>query len=150
MTCEPPPRGAHAPLVPLATLPPDERRVVETMRLWRCGLVGQRALLRGYADRRGPAAARATLDRLDAFLCLAVVHARRPLAIAPAGAESALGDECLLARLVALAVEGSREQAILIGALLVRADLALELARRGLDVGLDLRRSDRARAASWS
>ena len=52
-----------------------------------------------------------------------------------------LGDECVLARLVALAAEGAREEAILISALLIRADMALELARLAMALGhLMLRR----------
>jgi hypothetical protein len=46
------------------------------------------------------------------------------------------GDEYALARFVALAAEGDREDAVLLAALLVRADVALCLAPLAEEVGL--------------
>ena len=63
--------------------------------------------------------------------------AARPCAsTAPAPAR----DECVFARFVALAAEGAREDAVLMAALLVRADLALCLAGLAESIGLGLMR----------
>ena len=50
------------------------------------------------------------------------------------------GDECVFARFVALAAEGAREEAILMAALIVRADLALGLTALAEEIGLGLMR----------
>ena len=52
-------------------------------------------------------------------------HARRPLLGHAPDCPCAGADECVFARFVALAAEGAREDAVLMAALMVRADLAL-------------------------
>ena len=135
-----PGRAGTAPVGRLCDLPALERRVVVCARLWREGPMGRAELDRSLADSHGPAIGRAARDRLDDLLRLTVTHARRPIDLGGVGCEGASGDECVLARLVALAAEGAREEAILISALLIRADLALELARRAMALGLLLLR----------
>ena len=109
--------------------------MVVCARLWRAGSAGRAELDRSLAAMHGPEIGPAARRRLDDLLRLVEVHARRRVNLNPVGAEGASGDECVLARLVALAAEGAREESILISALLIRADLALELARRAMDLG---------------
>lgn len=123
---------AHAPLAPLARLadlPPLERRFVEGMRLW---------LSHEAADARSRRPA--SFDRFDRLLGVLLAHGRRALQVGGVGAPSVTGDECVLARFVAVAADGAREDAILIATLLVRADLALTLGRDAEALGLALRR----------
>ena len=68
-------------------------------------------------------------------------HSRRALVGHAPGCPCAGADECVFARFVALAAEGSREQAILMAALMVRADLAFCLATRAEAIGLRLMRN---------
>ncbi len=135
MSVEGPSRIGAEPLVRLSDLPPLERWVVVCARLWRAGPAGRADLERGLAARHGPAIGRAAADRLDDLLDMVVLHSRRRIDIGPVGSAGAAGDECVLARLVSLAADGAREEAILISALLIRADLALELARRAMALG---------------
>lgn len=141
MSIEAPGPVGAAPLVRLAELPSLERRVVICARLWRAGPAGRAELERDLIARHGPAVGRAAAGRLGEVLDIVETHSRRHIGIGPVGSEGAVGDECVLARLVALAAEGAREEAILISALLIRADMALELARRAMALGhLMLRR----------
>jgi hypothetical protein len=61
------------------------------------------------------------------------------------GCPCAGADECVFARFVALAAEGAREDAVLMAALMVRADLALGLALQAERIGLRLMRDQRPR-----
>jgi len=140
MSYETPLRAVPDPICRLADLPPLERRLVGYARLWRAGRAGRAALEVELAGRHGRTVGRAACDRLDEFLSLALAHSRRPLRLAEPGAGEALADECVLARLVALAAEGEREEAILIAALTIRADMSLELARVAMALGHQLLR----------
>ena len=72
-------------------------------------------------------------------------HSRRPLMGHSPGCPCAGADECVFARFVSLAAEGAREEAVLMAALMVRADVALWLAARAETVGLRLMRDTRPR-----
>jgi hypothetical protein len=123
----------------LAELPPLERQVIRCVRLWSAGPGGQRTLQDELAPRYGPAAARLAAD-LGELLTATVRNARRPLMGHAVDCPCAGSDECVFARFVALAAEGAREEAVLIAALLVRADLALGLAALAERIGLGLMR----------
>jgi hypothetical protein len=133
-------RAAATPVRQLAELPELERRIVAFARLWRAGRAGQARLDRALAARAGPAGAAAALARIEEMMCLLLLHGRRPLRLGPVGAAGVLGDECVLARLVTLAAEGAREEAVLMSALMIRVDFALELARLAEGVGLAVAR----------
>ena len=90
--------------------------------------------------RLGDRAGRALGDRFEDLLETTLAHARRPLMRHATGCPCAGADESVFARFVALAAEGAREEAILIAALIVRADIALGLARLAEEVGLGLQR----------
>lgn len=130
------PPALAAPLGRLEGLPRLERHFVAGLRLWFAGRAGQAQLSSTYAG--------STLDRFDDLLCPLLAHGRRPLVVAEPGARGVSDDECVLARFVALAAEGAREDAILIATLLVRADVALSLGRHAEALGLSLMRAARA------
>lgn len=129
-----------APVARLDDLPPLERRFIQCLRVW-CGEPGGNdALNRFLVQDHESADAERLAREFDDLLRLAATHARRPLLGHSPGCPCAGGDECVLARFVALAAEGAREEAILMAALLVRADLALTLTTRAERLGLGLMR----------
>jgi hypothetical protein len=138
MSAQPRHSGA-APVGYLAELPPLERRVIHCLRLWlrRAGR-SRRHVARagGAAWRRRPGLA---ADFGDLVRIMAG-HSRRPLMGHAPGCPCAGADECVFARFVALAAEGAREDAVLMAALMVRADLALGLALQAERIGLRLMR----------
>ncbi len=129
-----------APVGQLAELPPLERRVIQCLRLW-CDAPDGPELMRNELIRRH---GRAAADRLAADFAELILttsrHARRPLMGHAPDCPCAGGDECIFARFVALAAEGAREEAVLMAALIVRADLALTLAGLAETIGLGLMR----------
>lgn len=135
------PRGAGgAPVGRLEDLPPLERMVVLCLRLWSSGSPGREAVRGDLLARHGRAAGQRLHDNLAALIDTTVRHARRPLLCHAPDCPCAGADEAVLARFVALAAEGAREDAILIATLLVRADLALGLATLAEETGLGLSR----------
>ncbi len=111
----------------LAELPPLERRVIRCVRLWSGGSQGREALGEELARRHGRRPAGTLPRALDELLETTVRYARRPLMGHALDCPCAGSDECVFARFVALAAEGAREEAVLIAALIVRADVALGL-----------------------
>ena len=134
--------AAHAGAAPvgrLAELPPLERQVIRLLRLWSAGVEGREKALHELRAQHGGASDGLAV-RFSDLLLLTVRHARRPLLAHAPGCPCAGADECVLARFVALAAEGAREEAILMAALIVRADLALALTSLAEEVGLGLMR----------
>ncbi|TPE52650.1 hypothetical protein [Amaricoccus solimangrovi] len=129
-----------APVARLAELPPLERRVVLYARLWSAGRLGQAEVWKDLIERHGPAGATCAAGHLDALLRETLAFARRPLQCHAPSCPCAGGDECVLARFVALAAEGAREDAILMATLMVRPDMSLILAAIAEDLGLLLMR----------
>jgi hypothetical protein len=123
----------------LAELPPLERQVVRCIRLWSGGPQGKAALGEELARRHGQGAV-GLARALDDLLETTVRYARRPLMGHALDCPCAGSDECVFARFVALAAEGAREEAVLMSALIVRADVALGLAALAESVGLSLMR----------
>jgi hypothetical protein len=136
------PRGAGgAPVGHLSDLPPLERMVVLCLRLWTAGAAGRDAVRGDLAARHGAPTGPRLFAALAELIDTTVRHARRPLLCHAPDCPCAGADEAVIARFVALAAEGAREDAILIATLLVRADLALGLAALAEEVGLGLSRS---------
>jgi hypothetical protein len=125
-----------APVGRLTDLPPLERRIVRSLRLLGHGEVGRAALQMDLAAALGPETAAAVGGRLEELLGTLMRHARRPVACHDLTCPCVGGDEYALARFVALAAEGDREDATLLAALLVRADVAICLAPLAEEVGL--------------
>ena len=97
---------------------------------------------KGHGHGHGAEGLAAALDEL---LEQTVRYARRPLVGHGLDCPCAGSDECVFARFVALAAEGAREEAVLIAALIVRADVALGLAGLAESVGLSLMRGSEIR-----
>jgi hypothetical protein len=129
----------------LAELPPLERQVIRCIRLWSAGIEGREALLAELGSRHGRGAADRLAADLGELLDTTVRNARRPLMGHALECPCAGSDECVFARFVALSAEGAREEAVLMAALIVRADLALGLAARAERVGLGLMRGELGR-----
>ena len=129
-----------APVGRLDDLPPLERQVIRCLRLWCSDPEGRSAVRRELASHRGDAAADRIAADFAELLQLTACHARRPLMGHALDCPCAGGDECVFARFVALAAEGAREEAVLMAALIVRADLALGLAGLAEGIGLGLMR----------
>ncbi|HET9067157.1 MAG TPA: hypothetical protein VFN28_00840 [Amaricoccus sp.] len=138
MSAEPRHPGA-TPVGRLAELPPLEREVIHCLRLWCAGPEGPGAVSDELVARHGEAG-RALAADLGELIATMAGHSRRPLVGHAPGCPCAGADECVFARFVALAAEGAREDAVLMAALMVRADLALCLAARAETVGLRLMR----------
>ncbi|HRO11271.1 hypothetical protein [Amaricoccus sp.] len=138
MSAEPRHPGA-TPVGRLAELPPLEREVIHWLRLWCAGPDGPRTVSRELVARHGEAGRDLAAD-FDELVGTLAGHSRRPLVGHAPGCPCAGADECVFARFVALAAEGAREDAVLMAALMVRADLALCLANRAETIGLRLMR----------
>ena len=126
-----------APVARLDGLPPLERRVIRCLRLWSAGPDGQQAV--GWEVDRDGGGERLARS-FGELLRLTAGHARRPLLGHALDCPCAGSDECIFARFVALAAEGAREEAVLMAALIVRADVALCLAAAAEQVGLGMMR----------
>lgn len=133
-----------APVARVADLAPLERRVVLYARLWTDGRSGQAEVWRDLLETHGPAGAASVAGQLDALLREVLAFARRPMQRHAPACPCAGGDECVLARFVALAAEGAREDAILMASLMVRADMSMMLASIAEELGLSLMRGAEA------
>jgi hypothetical protein len=125
----------------LAELPPLEARIIRCVRLWSGGPQGRAALGDDLARWQGRGT-EGVAGALDQLLELTVRHARRPLMGHALHCPCAGSDECVFARFVSLAAEGDREEAVLIAALIVRADVAFALTGLAERVGLGLMRGE--------
>lgn len=105
-------------------LAPLEARVVAALRLWDPD-----------GSTTGPARA------LGELLALCQHYGRRPLLRHAVGCPCLGADEACLARLVATAATGGREDAMLIATLMVRPDVAPALSAVAQDFGLGLARA---------
>jgi hypothetical protein len=138
MSAEPRHPGA-TPVGRLSELPPLEREVIRCLRLWCAGPDGPKAVSRALVARHGEGGVGLAADFGELVHTMAG-HSRRPLVGHAPDCPCAGADECVFARFVALAAEGAREDAVLMAALMVRADVALCLATRAEAVGLRLMR----------
>ena len=126
------------PVGRLAELPPLERQVIRCMRLWCAAPQAPDRLRRELAAQRGAAAAEGIAADFGDLMLAVARHARRPMLHHDPDCPCAGADECVFARFVALAAEGAREDAVLMAALMVRADIALPLATLAESIGLEL------------
>ncbi|MFO1209098.1 MAG: hypothetical protein U1E40_07720 [Amaricoccus sp.] len=133
-----PARHGATPVGRLAELPPLERQVIRCMRLWCTAPQAPDRLRRELAARRGSAAAEGIAADFGDLMLAVARHARRPMLHHDPDCPCAGADECVFARFVALAAEGAREDAVLMAALMVRADIALPLATLAESIGLEL------------
>lgn len=132
-------RGA-APVGRISDLPPLEVSTVLYLRLWCDGPRAQEQVWNDFAGRLGPAAGREAVRALEDLCSLCARHGRRAFMRHQPTCECLGADEACFANLVAHAVEGEREDALLIATLLVRPDVSLLLASAAQTFGLALKR----------
>lgn len=144
MSAQPRHPGA-SPVGHLAELPPLEREVIRCLRLWCAGPDGPVAVAGEMMVRHGPEIGGGLAADFGDLVRAMAGHSRRPLMGHAPGCPCAGADECVFARFVSLAAEGARDEAVLMAALMVRADVALWLATRAEMVGLRLMRGARPR-----
>ncbi|PTW52212.1 hypothetical protein [Rhodovulum kholense] len=138
MTADPNRRGGAA-VGYLTDLDPVEAGAVRCLRLWADGDAAQRELRRELADRLGPLQGRAAAESLNTICTLCAMYGRRPLMRHSACCPCLGADESCFATFVAAAGAGDREDAMLMAAMLVRADLAPGLVDPATRLGLALR-----------
>jgi len=140
-------RGA-APVGHVDGLPPLELAAVLCLRLWCDGSDAQVQLRREAALALGPDWGPHWVDALGDFLEVMTRFSRRPLLRHGIDCRCLGADESAVATLVGAAADGEREDAMLIGMLLVRPDMAPGLARLAETVGHGLRRMSFTRTTS--
>lgn len=144
-----PPRGG-APVGFLTELTPVEVAAVLYLRLWSEGDAGRAQMQADFHLALGSDRG----NRQQAAFCelceLCVAHGRRPLMRHHLACKCLGADESCFANFVASAAEGSREDAILIATLIVRADVAFGLVDLAQQVGLAFRRMVPAQKATQS
>ncbi len=131
-------RGASA-VGRLADLPPEEALAVRLLRLWNDGPEAQAEAWSDLSARLGPVRARRCLANFEALADCLWRHGRRPLMRHGTACACVGADEAVFAHFLALSADGAREDAMLLAALLVRADMAPMAASLGETVGLSLR-----------
>ena len=117
------PAGAAA-VGRLSDLAPLEAAAALYFRLWRAGEGGRARASADFIALLGTGHGAAALTALDRLSALLDAHGRRPLCAHSPACPCLGGDEACLARLVASAAEGDREEAMLFAALMLRADMA--------------------------
>lgn len=137
--------GAHsrrggAPVGLVADLDPVEAGAVIYLRLCFSGQAARDQAERDFTLSLGPAHGPAALQSLEQICDLCARHGRRPLMRHDIACKCVGADEACLANLVGAAGTGEREEAMLLAALMVRADMAPFLAGLAETLGLALRR----------
>jgi hypothetical protein len=121
----------------LSDLNAVEAGAVLYLRLW-CD--GDRALVaRDFESALGEGHGRAACRTLDQLCALCVRHGRRQLMRHHLGCACLGADEACFANFVAAALDGDREDAMLIATLIVRAAMAPAAAAMAQDLGLALK-----------
>ncbi|TCO74044.1 hypothetical protein [Rhodovulum euryhalinum] len=117
-------RGA-APVALLDELPPVERAAVRCLRGWTGGTAARVRMRRNFARVFG-AAADVQQEALDVLMDLVLGAARRPLARNAPDHPEVGGDENAFAQMVAAAVGGERDEALVFALALMGPEAAFE------------------------
>ncbi|MCA0871215.1 hypothetical protein LCL97_10270 [Seohaeicola saemankumensis] len=124
----------------LRHLDPVEAGAVLYLRLWSDGPAGQDNARSDFDIGLGADAGQTAFSALEQICGLCVRYGRRPLIRHHLSCSCVGADESCFANMVAAASQGDREDAIMMAALIVRADLAPCLAGLAESLGLALRR----------
>lgn len=122
----------------LSDLGAVEAGAVLYLRLWCDGDRAQVA--RDFQSALGEGHGRAACHALDELCALCVRHGRRPLMRHHLGCACLGADEACFANFIAAALDGDREDAMLIATLIMHAAMAPAAAAMAQDLGLALRR----------
>lgn len=143
-------RRGGRPVCHLADLDPVEAASVLCLRSWFEGPEARAQIIGALALASGAEHATLLRDRLEALFDLFQSHSRRPLMRHDPECACVGADEACFAGLVGAATDGAREDAMLMAALILRADMAPMAAGLAQEVGLCLRRAGLRRAVERS
>ncbi|WP_428927537.1 hypothetical protein [Marinibacterium sp. SX1] len=129
-----------APVGLVADLDPVEAGLVIYLRLYCSGDDAREQAERDFTLSLGPDHGTEALESLGRICELCADHGRRPLMRHGISCKCLGADESCLANMVAAAGTGEREEAMLLAALMVRADMAPCLAGLAETLGLALAR----------
>jgi len=133
-----------APVGLLAELGPVEAGAVRCLRLWCDGSQSQASVWSEFARKLGPAEGKRVLKNFETLCQLCVRHGRRPLMRHHIRCKCLGADESCFANFVGYASEGAREDALMMAATIVRADMADALVGLAEDFGAALRQMNPA------
>lgn len=125
----------------LAGLAALDARLIRHLRHWAEGASGTAKVTADLADCLGPARAARIVQLWAELLDIFDRFGHRPLDILAPDADGVSADEAGFARLVALAAEGNREDAMFAALMMVRADLSPIVTSLATQVGLSVRQS---------
>jgi len=132
----------------VADLDPLRHRVLRLARLWQSGASGRDRTTTEIAERLSPAAAEQAVEALGSIWVLLAWVGRRRLLLNPPGDPRLSADEAWLAARVAATAVGARAEALLLAALMVRAEAAGDLVAAAEGFGTALARMDGEGAAA--
>jgi len=141
MTAHPARGGAMpgaAALSALEDLSPREAGAIVGLRAWCEGPEGQAWVWQCYAHHHGPIRGRTALRNFEALVRMVSQYARRPMARHAVQCRCAGADECWFARLVGLAADNAREDALMLAMTFLRPDIALQAVDLAQQAGLRL------------
>ncbi|SIO55947.1 hypothetical protein SAMN05444722_3549 [Rhodovulum sp. ES.010] len=136
-------RGA-APVAYLDALAPVERAAIRCLRGWTAGPAARARMRRNFAHVFGPGA-EAREEVLDALMELALTQGRRPIVRNPPEHREVSGDENAFAEMVAAAIGGERDDALVFALALLGPQGAFHAVQLAEDLGLALLGLVRAR-----
>ena len=137
-------RGAF-PVAAIDTLSGPEQLLVKAQRYWSGDAQGMARIARMLETRTGVQAAQTVLDGLEEMFTTLSRHGRRRLMRHKLACSCVSSDEAVFAHFVMLAATGEREDAMLVGALMVEGPLLLPFTEAARCAGLELMRADLAR-----
>lgn len=117
-----------------------EAGAVRYLRLWCEGPESQNRVWSDFSRSLGTADSRAALQSFEALCDLCTRHARRPLMRHHVSCECLGADESCFANFIGYASEEEREDALMLAATFVRADMAAVLVGLAQEFGLALKR----------
>ncbi|GAA0307241.1 hypothetical protein [Rhodovulum strictum] len=136
-------RGA-APVARLSELPPVERAAIRCLRGWGAGPATRARMRRNFAQVFG-SSAQSNEEALDALMELVLTAGRRPLARHPPDHPEVGDDENAFAQMVAAAIGGEREDALVFALALMGPQAAFQAVAVAEILGLALLGLVRAR-----
>lgn len=129
------------PVAAFDTLPEAERVLVRALRHWSDGPEGQEAIARLLAETMGEAQAKTCQRWLNDLMGIFARHGRRKLVRHQRQCSCVGADEAVFAHFVMLAATGAREDAMLVGSLIVEGPLLPAVTEAARQAGLCLYRA---------
>lgn len=128
-------RGA-APVGQLYELPPLEMTVIVYLRMWCDGGQGRERVRQGFILAFGSKVGAIHNATFSSFVLVLIHRSRRKIMWHQESCQCFGGDESAVANMVAAAAAGDMEEALLLAAHLVPAEVAKELMKPAEEVGL--------------